>query len=40
MEKPYTVSIDTSPGVYVRQLDNLTAVKDGGTSEGGVLVTE
>ena len=35
--KPCTVAINTSPSVYLRQLDNLTAGKDGGTDEGGVL---
>ena len=38
-EKPCTVSIDTSPSVSLRHLDNLTSGKDGGTGEGGVLVT-
>ena len=39
-EKPCTVSIDTSPSVYLRHMYNLTAVKDVGTGEGGVLVTQ
>ena len=32
--------IDKSSSVSLRQLNNRTAVKNGGTSEGGVLVTQ
>ena len=39
-EKPCTVSINKSTSVSLRKMYNLTDVKDGGTGEGGVLVTQ
>ena len=39
-EKPCTVSVNKSTSVSLIHLDNLTAVKDGGTGGGGVLVTQ
>ena len=39
-KKPCTVAMDTSHSAFLRQLENLTSGKDGGTGEGGVLVTQ
>ena len=32
--------MDTSHSAFLRQLENLTSGKDGGTGEGGVLLTQ
>ena len=39
-ERPCTVEIDTSPSVSFINLEKPTYGKDGGTGEGGVLVTQ
>ena len=40
VKKPCTVAIDASPSVSLRNMDNLTDRKDGGTGEGGGLVMQ
>ena len=40
VKKPCTFAIYMSPSVSLRRMDNLTAGKDGGTCEVGILVMQ